>query len=213
MISTKFIKAQKLFKVLFLFGIVGFFAYCTSSTNKLASSFSKRKYTKGHFSDPVAKTNLDYSPYGANITLAPKNQLQAPPVENTPAAVNEKAGIKGTAKSISSKGNEITKSPVISYKNNVSLKENMPYNPYHHYGDDNGHDQHSSSGSSFLLAWILCLIASVICFLLLVADAASFGAGIGGGLGAGCVLYVLGGFLFIAAVVLFILWIVTIVKG
>ena len=198
MISTKFIKAQKLFKVLFLFGIVGFFAYCTSSTNKLASSFSKRKYTKGHFSDPVAKTNLDYSPYGANITLAPKNQLQAPPVENTPAAVNEKAGIKGPAKSISSKGNEITKSPVISYKNNVSLKENMPYNPYHHYGDDNGHDQHSSSGSSFLL---------------LVADAASFGAGIGGGLGAGCVLYVLGGFLFIAAVVLFILWIVTIVKG
>jgi len=75
MILTKFIKVQKLFKVLFLLGLVGFFAYCTSSNNKMASSFSKRKYTKGHFSDPVAKANLDYSIYGANSKVASKNEL------------------------------------------------------------------------------------------------------------------------------------------
>lgn len=211
MILKNIIKAQKLFKVLFLFGVVGFFAYCTSSTNKMASSFSKRKYTKGHFSDPVAKTNPEYLPYGSNIPAAAKNHLQAQVADNHTSTTDTKTNFNSPAKTASSNSVEITKSSSISYKNNVSLKENLPYNPYHHYNDDNSHDSHSSNASTLLVAWLVCLGVALLCLLLFSSEATTVATG--ASVGAGCLLLTLMTLAAIASIVLFILWIVAIAQG
>src|SRR5271154_1061058 len=51
-----------------LFGAITFLSYCTSSP-KTASNFGKRKYTKGHFSNPVAKVKTEYNPSINNYTV------------------------------------------------------------------------------------------------------------------------------------------------
>ncbi len=46
------------------------FVYCNTSNNKIASSFLKRKYTKGHFLDRPSKVSTDYLMYGNNTPIS-----------------------------------------------------------------------------------------------------------------------------------------------
>lgn len=52
------------------------FVYCNTSNNKITSSFLKRKYTKGHFSDRPGKVNTYYITY--NNIIMPDDIKPAP---------------------------------------------------------------------------------------------------------------------------------------
>ncbi len=215
---------KNFFKFTLLFGAVAFLSYCTTSP-KTASNFGKRKYTHGHFSDPVAKVKMEYKP-SAEPNLAPTTH--ANPSENTANNLLVKPSDKNNSKptftakatnSVTPSGNRpkqeagtIAKNEsAASANNNISLKVNSgvsayPYveqgHPYEHGGGDRS--------SGLLVAWLLALGVSVLCYLLLIAYAASAASGTSVTAGVGCFLVIFGTFAFIAAIVLFILWIIAI---
>ncbi len=57
MISERIFRTFKFSVTLFLFIAIALLLGCTS-THKVASSFSKRRYTKGHFYDPISKLKM-----------------------------------------------------------------------------------------------------------------------------------------------------------
>ena len=197
------------------------FVFSCNSGNTVASNFGKRKYTRGHFNDPVAKVKTNYSTGTPSAALSQpiiseNNWVENPlPVKSsslekpdfgTPGSTNQvnltpnKPAIPTTAKNNNPES-----------KNNVSLNENSTTgyeHPYEH-GDQNhiyrrgGSDQ----AGTYLTVWLVCLALAIICLLLFAAAASSIGSS---GIGAGCLLLTLSGLGFILAIVFFILWIVAI---
>ncbi len=219
MITKHFSKIRSLFKFILLFGAIAFLSYCTSSP-KTASNFGKRKYTKGHFADHVAKVKMEYTPYDERSVAPTVHANHSENSDNIATTkhsdkkdINQNFTAKATT-AVTPFGNQ-PKQPAIAIANrpaettnNVSLKENStvsayPYaeqgHPYQHGGGDNS--------SGLLLAWVLALAVSVLCYLLLIAYATSAAAG-SATAGVGCFLVIFGTFAFVAAVVLFILWVV-----
>jgi hypothetical protein len=144
-------------------------AFLTScmSTNQFAS----RKYTKGHFSDPIAKVNVDFVPSGTNTaaeTVKPctvSQGLNSPkvsttvseiPLKSTPKQVititnKQNQGYK-TITNIAA-GNGITKSNISSSENSVLAVTDQ---------GGSGWNEHT-----YLRYAIICLIVAVIATILL----------------------------------------------
>ncbi|HTA27421.1 MAG TPA: hypothetical protein VK809_06520, partial [Bacteroidia bacterium] len=195
---------------------------CTSSP-KTASNFGKRKYTKGHFADPVAKVKMEYKPYD-DSTISPGTH--ATPSENSDnTAVTKYSDKKDVQPGFTTKptnvappfGSQpkqeaysIAKNPSSANpENNVSLKENSTVNAYPYVEQSHPYERSGNDNSSgLLIAWILALAISVLCYLLLIAYITSVATGASATAGTGCLLVVLGTFAFVAAIVLFILWVV-----
>ena len=222
MITKYFSKTGNFFKFVFLCLAIAFLPYCSSS-DRGASSFAKRKYTKGHFSDPVAKVKTDYKSYGAATTVSPVNHLQNTGVENTPFTkttasannIDANSNHANRDKQNTTGGINISKSPAVYGNGNASLKESSASLADHPYDHGGGHMYQHGDGDragTYLLVWILCLAGAILCFLLLATlSASSVGAG-GSELGAGCFLLSFSTLLFIAALVFFILWIIELTK-
>lgn len=222
--TNNFATVKKIFIfTLFCIGVT-MLSYCTSSGGRGASSFAKRKYTKGHFSDPVAKVKTQYKSYDAPKITAntPKSATEyqaGKPGINPSASVPEasgnissnKSGKKADIYSQSSVTPDNSSTPVAG-NNDASVTDNSEAKPWgdHNYGDMHRDDHHGGGPGGLLLGWILCLVGSLLCILIyvaIIAGSASASAGTAA-IGTGCILFTLSGLLFIAAIVLFVLWIV-----
>lgn len=62
-------------KMLLLVVVVLAIAQCNTS-NKVASSFAKRKYTPGRYLDPNATTNGDYAPAGSSKDVQANRRMR-----------------------------------------------------------------------------------------------------------------------------------------
>ena len=60
--------SKKVFYLLLLFCVVNLLSFCTSSIK--TASFGKRKYTKGHFSDPIGKVRTKFNPGSTPISIS-----------------------------------------------------------------------------------------------------------------------------------------------
>jgi len=125
---------RNLFKFAFVSLALSFLASCSTTTQ-----FATRKYTKGHFSDPIAKVNVNYLPsVSASAALAPVKQVQtlvtetqktskistnSTPVAETHLNAVPKKGISFTTKEKSVKI-AVANAPASINKGNVSLSEN-----------------------------------------------------------------------------------------
>ena len=187
-----------------------------SSSNQFASSFSKRKYTTGHFSDPVAKVKAP-NVNASVLTVTGNNDL---PVNNVQLAKNEKpapkADFNSPAKSghVAEKNNSvfalmktvkqgmyrIAKVPVNS-EGNISLKGNSSIQDSPAMGDHGGGGG-GSTHRPYLLYCLLCILLMLVFFIL---AAASVVSGSGGGLVFWAYLAYFAG---LAATVFFVLWII-----
>ena len=219
MLTKHFSKVRNLLRVTLLFGVVALLSYCTSSP-KTASSFGKRKYTKGHFSDPVAKVKMEYKPYDEDKIATSTQAAKSVGTENTTltkisdkkkeiigtyvaAAKKVETVVEKQAKSI---GHAIAKSPLV-VATNLSLKENSVSNSYpyvehgyiHEHGDDN-------KKSTYLLIWIIALVVSLLC--LLIAAAAFSITTSTAGCSTGCILLSISSLAGLVAIIFFILWLV-----
>jgi hypothetical protein len=129
---------------LFLFIAISLLPSCKSS-HKSISSFSKRKYTKGHFYNPVAKLYLIYKPLDTN-TLASINitskkedkkktlnkEIEKTLVKYSQSVQFDKLSVLQNQKKWIRISNN--KSGTVSNKENLSLNENSTLNT-EPYGD------------------------------------------------------------------------------
>jgi len=203
MITTNYLKSGRKHIVLLITTITVLFSACSSS-NQIASSFGKRKYTKGHITSPIVKLKTEYKSYTITAPVIP---LQKVSVENTTltktATADVKANFSAPSKSSivfnqpgKSPLNAITKNAETNTKDNVSLLENST-NAINiasgvGYQDHNGnaHRHH------YLLDFFLCLLLFIVFGLLALSALSGF---------FGVLSWLFG----IAAVVFFILWIVS----
>ena len=199
--------------------------YCTSNGGRLASSFNKRHYTKGHFSDPVGKVNTTYKNYKkpAIASTTPKQESTTPneKAQSASSGNNTSEGVQNNSNSTNTKQatattvNDNNNAPVTG-DNNASAEENAsasnPAVDYTGHGDRMAGPPNNANG--LLLGWILCLglaiLIIVIYYAILIGGISTGGAGTG--IAAGCIVFVLATMLFIAAIVLFVLWIVAIAR-
>ena len=220
MLTKYFSKAGNWFKLILLFTGLSFLTYC-SSNNSVVSSFGKRKYTKGHFSDPVAKVKTDYMQGNPSISLAqqriPQNNRteNSLPVKNASGFEKNNFGATANAKQPKDKSSIpfIAQNNNPESKNNVSLKENSTAeyeHPYEH--GDHIYRQHGDSdhAETYMLTWILLVVAALVCILLLSTTAVGGIAAATNPVGVGCLLGGIFVLLIILALVFFILWIVAI---
>ena len=204
-----------------LFGAVVALSYCTTAP-KTASSFGKRKYTKGHFSDPVAKIKTEYSPYSENNTMASPQPNQKEDVDKSNFInKSEKKDIKANftaatqtlkttiSNQVKQTVGAIANNIASSGNNNVSLKENSSVSsqPYDPGGHPYQHEENNKA-STYLLAWLISIIVALICFFLFVGEANNIANGGSAAVSTGCLLLTLMVIAFIAAIVFLILWIV-----
>jgi hypothetical protein len=215
MFTTIYSKSRKLFPIALVAFAVAMLASCSSS-NQFASSFSKRKYTPGHFSDPVAKVKQGNA-NTATAAIIVDNKVEA---NNTLLTKNEKATVKTNfstpAKPANVKNDKpvatalktlkqhvfgITKAPV-NTSSNLSLQQTSTIQDTPAYGDHGGGGDRPHH--HYLLDCLLCLLLWLV-FIILAAASAVGGSGAGLGLFA-----ILAYIAAIAALVFFILWIVEI---
>jgi hypothetical protein len=208
MITTIYSKSRKLFPFALVAFAIAILASCSSS-NQFASSFGKRKYTTGHFSDPVAKVKTDNKPGISNTIVQTTNGTNNAVASNNVLTKTEKTVVKvpfsaqknkpQVAKTTSTPnpvGLVIAKTPLVNSSDNVSLKESSNYQASQ-MASSSGYDGGNSGGRHhYLGAFFICLLLWLLFGLIYLIT-----------------LGPLVGFLavicFIAAVVYFILWLVT----
>ncbi len=228
-------KLRNLVPAALVFVTVGFLASCTSS-NKVASSFGKRKYTHGHFSDPVAKVKTNYKPAGPALaiaqpkgvdtkntpavqkfnsnttTVATSDNKATAPVAATNSVTKAKHGLlninlsKSSGLSISSGSTTLSLS-----SNNVSLKENSTnsqagYNEHGSSSSDSGMNHYLKMCLLFLAIWLICILLEIV-FAVGTATTGSAGS-----FGLAVLFGLIGWICFIVSIVFFILWLVDISK-
>lgn len=216
-------------RVLFLFAGLMVIAQCNTS-NKVASSFDQRKYTPGHFSLPTAKINRSSTPASSDgdadisdqsVHVRPSDKRPSYTVANssgsnlkahTTAAIprfilaaQKKLGFNliTTASQADNENGSLKKSP--------STKLLLPYNPHGDYMREDVLPPHAAR--VYLTAWLVCLGVAVIFWLLFLAWATQAASGASNPNtpsydNSGCTFLLIGTLASIAAVVLFILWIV-----
>jgi hypothetical protein len=205
--ASRFSRVVKLLRFFLLAGGIAFFSYCSTSP-KTASSFGKRKYTKGYFSDPVAKLKMDYTPFNSiesntSYKYSQNTYNQSNNIYGYPVTTDAKNNFTVPRKQVSYQnktGGDVDFKRQSSLQNNTSVKE-CPA------GDDkpsDGYNHRIYSGpdsTTYLVAWLTCLGIALLIALL----AAAAGSG-----NLGCFLTGIGVFAFIAAVIFFVLWLVAI---
>jgi hypothetical protein len=208
------LKIIRFSQFILLFGAIALLPYCTSSP-KTASNFGKRKYTKGHFSDRVAKVKTEYRPSENNSTITSTiNNEHAVNLDDIISkSTTHSSGLKPNFSLPVSYGNQssnqpesipnsVSKSGTVSSAGKVSQSQNSSDFPRGGYADRiyNGPDAHT-----YLISWIVCILAGII--LILLASILGFSEAT---LGLGCLLVVASVIFFAAAVVFFVLWLITI---
>jgi hypothetical protein len=201
---------RNLSKFLFVSVTIAFLPSCMSTTQ-----FASRKYTKGHFSDPIAKVNVDLLPSGANTTFEPAKQTKtiiaenssksaiSVPVTETKISAAPKQHIIFTSKEKSLKV-VVSNSPAGINKDNVSLSENSVTSVTEHHGDN---DSGGGGGHHFLARALICLLIALLATILAIA------VGLGGALGLAVLFYVIAVIAWIAFVVFAVLWLIDILGG
>ena len=92
MITKIYSQSRKLFPFALVAFAVAMLASCSST--QVASSFSKRKYTNGRFSDPVAKVKTDFKRSNTTTVSLPATQTDNGIVTNNQVAKNKKNSCK-----------------------------------------------------------------------------------------------------------------------
>ena len=223
MLTTIYSKSGKLFPIALVVFAIAFLASCSSS-NQFASSFSKRKYTNGHFSDPVAKVKASDKPgnyNSSNLNTRVTNNLVA---NNAVIHQNQEKAIKVNfshpVKSEYAKKDKPAIASIVKFKNDIFsvtksqvADNNAPYAAFREtstiqdspaYGDHGGNGGRENGHHHYLLDCLLCILLWLV-FLILAA--ASVVSGSGACLGLFAILAYIAA---IAALVFFILWIVDI---
>ena len=206
----KNIITSNLFKLAFVSLAVSFLASCSSTTQ-----FTSRKYTKGYFSDPIAKVNvnsLPSSPAPCDLTPAKQTQVvitNTTPKVSTPIAPAKETRINAAAK----KGISFTNSqksvkiattnvPASSInKDNVSLADNTITTVASHGDGDGG------GGHGYLWKALICLLVAILATILAVV------VGLGGALGLAVFLYIVAVVAWIAFLVFCILALIALFGG
>jgi hypothetical protein len=209
---------KKLTPIVTLAIVLSMLASCSSS-NQFASSFSKRKYMTGHYSDPIAKVKAEV---GNAINVAATDNKKA--MDNNavtlkkedgkitePSAADQKSASSKTAQPCRASKHSLHKNlankiaaATSDKKNANSIEQNTSIST----SPDSLEKTTSDSGGHhhYLLAFFLCLLLGL---LFTVLAAASVVAGSAAGLGLFAILaYVM----WIAALVFLILWIVSLVS-
>jgi hypothetical protein len=186
-------------KVFLFFCLIAFLSSCTSS-NKLAFSFSKRKYTKGHFSDAIKKVKVDNKTYVYNSSII---NLNRPLNKELKKAIVSKTNIIKHMEFASANRIGIVKVPIISNNRNTYLKINLMMPAY---PDNDPHSTgHHSKASKYLLSWLICLGVALIsyffCLELALGTSSSTSA-----IGASIILGYFSVVALLVALVFFILW-------
>jgi hypothetical protein len=180
----------------------------------MASSFSKRRYTPGHFSNSIAKVNTDVKkdkPAAVSLPVAENGAIVSP---NTPIAKNEKNIVKPNFAISATKPVNRNEKPVYAVSNtfkkgitglakavsanaehNLTTYQPAPIETVAAYGDHNGGG--GGEGHHYLRKCFLCLLLWVIFGLLWLI---TFGP----------ILGFLAWLFFVLAVVFLILWVVTV---
>ncbi len=199
-------------KFLFVSVAIGFLSSCMSTTQ-----FASRKYTKGHFSDPIAKVNVDLLPSGANTAVAASGETQAKTIiaQNTKKSVasapvaetrlntapKQQVSFTRQAKSVKI---ALANSPSVTNKDNVSLSDNAITAVTDHHDSGNGG---SGSGHVWLRYALICLIIALIATIV---GAIVF---FGGAFLLAYLLYVIAGVAWLGFVIFMILWLVELLGG
>ncbi len=221
MSSNHFFKAGNFAKFLCLSLTVVLFSYCTTYNN-VASSFGKRKYTKGHFFESVPKINTAYNAGSQNTTVKseanPQNEVSFNKslITNTTNAVKAiftapatTATVKeSTHKKAIEEAATIAKSTSPVATENVSKKESSSNDPY--VGQNNHVYKHDDSKQgTFLAGWLICLALSLLLVLLFVNWADTANVNNNSTAGTGCIFGLLLLLSLIGTIVFFILWVVS----
>jgi hypothetical protein len=213
--KTFYSNFKKLTPVVVMAIILSMLASCSSS-NQMASSFSKRKYMPGHFSDPIAKVKTGVEnaiASAANDTKKAVNEIRT--AEKTEEAKIAEPSVIAQAKPVSLKAennkllakvsqNHVAAKAVVlavddNNKNNVGEASDSYASPssLESVQHDGGDHHHHYLGDA-----ILCFLLAILCWIIALGSAV-------GGSGAGFGLFaILSYLLFIAALVFFIVWLI-----
>jgi hypothetical protein len=233
MLTTSISKLRKLVPALFILLAVAFLSSCNSS-NKVASSFGKRKYTKGHFSDPIAKLKMEYKPSNtAALSMAQPKKVE---VKNTPAVQKSNTNASTTVAANNKATNAVantagtqTRHEALKVHSSKSTGISIAYNKLLTTSEklgatttqDNsvaGYNEHGSASSSssgmnhYLKMCLIFLAIWLICILLVVVFAVGSVASGGTGFGAAVLFDLIAWICFLVSVVFFILWLIDISK-
>ncbi len=222
---------RKTLRLLIFFSGIIVISQCNTS-NKVASSFDKRKYTPGHFSDLTAKVNDISTPSGtagsiqsmdesvinqdgnkppsADITNLDKKDMTrtSPVIPQFIIAIQKRLGMNFLIN-----GAEVnSKSANSTLKASASSQLLTPHDPHDDYSRGGNHI--NGNANSYLTAWLVCLGVALICWLLLLSWInQSINGTTNTNYGSGCAFLLIGALASIAAVVLFILWIVALASN
>ncbi len=172
--SNHFIKPGTYFKLLCLLLTVVLFSYCT--TYNTVTSFGKRKYTKGHFFEPVPKVNTAYTSGGPDITVNTESNMAKETGETLSfikrtarlgkALFKEMTSTAGANETTDKKGVQqataIAKSTNTFTTTTISQKENSLNDPYAGHNDHIYKHDDSKKGK-YLTLWIVLLGLFFIC--------------------------------------------------
>jgi hypothetical protein len=206
---------KKLMPIAILVIVLSMLASCSSS-NQFASSFSKRKYMTGHYSDPVAKVKTEIGNAVNAITsdnkkAADNNAVTLKKADSKisePSAIadqksgNAKAAQPYQASKHSSQKNVANKiaAATADNKNVTTVEKNSSI-----YSSPDSTEKTTSDGGHhhYLALFFLCLLLALL-FLILAAGSAV--AGSAGGLGLFAILsYVM----WLAAIIFLVLFIIS----
>ena len=153
-------------KFIFVSISLSFLASCMSTTQ-----FASRKYTKGHFSDPIAKVNVDILPSVSNAAteLVKQSQNIITKTQNilkvsttvTETRLNktiQKKGINFTSQQKSVK--LVSNGPNTINKDNASLSENSVTTVTQ--TNDHGNGGGSVGGHGYLWIALVCLLVAIV---------------------------------------------------
>ena len=207
-------KLAKNISMVLLMVAVAFIFSCNSGS-KIASSFGKRKYTKGHFYDPIAKVKTGFWKSHPTTLVSEQGVAQAPQIDNSTLTKTNSATAKphfaawANTHLLPAKKVKTTGSPPVtatsSNSDNISQNissQDFPLQADHMYSQDVDNMQHT-----YLLGWIICLAIVLLLFLIL----AAIGSGTFVNL-LGCLYIGLIFIFFVGAITFFILWLVAIAK-
>lgn len=213
-----YLNFRKLIPIAIVAIVVSMLASCSSS-NQFASSFSKRKYMAGHYSDPIAKVKVESKnavtiaandnkkAINNNITVKKEEAKIAEPSTVTPVkSTNFKADKKDKLASGAASQHIVAKSevPTVNDKNNTVEETSTSIYASPTSAENTMHD--SGGSHPYLLYFLVCILLMIL-FLILAAGSAAGGSG--GGALLFVLLYSITGIL---ALVFLILWIISLVS-
>jgi hypothetical protein len=178
------------------------FVHCNTSNHKIASSFLKRRYTKGHFFERPNKVHTEYITY---VNSPGSNDLKPVPDDNKAVLINSNQTANNLLPATISLSKLLNYTGKIATSYSKVLKNPKPevqaYQPEHPGIKINEHG--FALAKPYLIGFLIC-VAVILFIILVITSGAATNSGYFNY--SGCLLLLLGILVAITAIVFFILF-------